>query len=280
MPATLFPRLLRPFALLCACALAPTLHAQTTETGLKARLLNHPLYLRGFWSGDKLHFNPVGQLIGTSPTVSFTLAGFDLKTVQLKGRKLILDGRRIGLEFTKDKPIRVPLSVGRPGDLEEEHLHLEIDGGPNGDYSQALDAIFVDGLPDLVPLLPLHWQPYAHSVFLNEPPTPRPIHPENIPATAIPKRIGGGVKPPKLLGQAEPQFNPAARALKYSGASLVNLWVRTDGTVTHATVVRALGLGLDEQALAAVERYSFAPALEGDKPVLVELNVEVNFQIF
>ena len=36
----------------------------------------------------------------------------------------------------------------------------------------------------------------------------------------------------------------------------------------------------DEKALEAVRQYKFKPAMENGKPVLVELNVEVNFQIF
>jgi len=41
-----------------------------------------------------------------------------------------------------------------------------------------------------------------------------------------------------------------------------------------------VGMGLDEKAIEAVKQYKFRPAMEGGKPVLVELNIEVNFQIF
>jgi protein TonB len=39
-------------------------------------------------------------------------------------------------------------------------------------------------------------------------------------------------------------------------------------------------MGLDDNAIKAVQQYRFKPAMEGGKPVPVELNVEVNFQIF
>ena len=39
-------------------------------------------------------------------------------------------------------------------------------------------------------------------------------------------------------------------------------------------------MGLDEKAVAAVKQYRFKPAMEGGKPVMVEMNVEVTFQIF
>ena len=40
------------------------------------------------------------------------------------------------------------------------------------------------------------------------------------------------------------------------------------------------GPWVDEKAMAAVKQYRFKPALEDGKPVLVELNIEVTFQIF
>jgi protein TonB len=39
-------------------------------------------------------------------------------------------------------------------------------------------------------------------------------------------------------------------------------------------------MGLDDKAVAAVKLYRFKPAMEGGKPVPVELNVQVDFQIF
>jgi hypothetical protein len=37
-------------------------------------------------------------------------------------------------------------------------------------------------------------------------------------------------------------------------------------------------MGLDEKAVQAVKQYRFKPAMENEKPVPVELKVEVNFQ--
>jgi TonB family protein len=46
-------------------------------------------------------------------------------------------------------------------------------------------------------------------------------------------------------------------------------------------VVRPLGMGLDEEALKAVRKYKFKPALmDGKTPVPVEINMEVNFRIY
>src|ERR1700678_2704057 len=95
-----------------------------------------------------------------------------------------------------------------------------------------------------------------------------------------PRRIGGGVSAPQLIFQVEPEFSEEARKAKAAGNVLVNLWVDEQGHPTHVHVIRGVGMGLDEKAVEAVKQYKFKPAMENGKPVLVELNVEVNFQIF
>jgi len=95
-----------------------------------------------------------------------------------------------------------------------------------------------------------------------------------------PRRIGGGVSQPQLIFSVEPEFSEEARKAKFQGNVLVNLWVGTDGLPSHVRVIRALGMGLDEKAMEAVRQYRFKPAMENGKPVLTEVNVEVNFQIF
>ena len=95
-----------------------------------------------------------------------------------------------------------------------------------------------------------------------------------------PRRIGGGVSAPQLIYSVEPEFSEEARKAKVAGNVLVNLWVDQNGNPSHVHVIRGVGMGLDEKAVEAVRQYRFKPALENGKPVLVELNVEVNFQIF
>jgi len=79
------------------------------------------------------------------------------------------------------------------------------------------------------------------------------------------RRPGGGVSAPQVLYQPEPEFSEEARKAKVSG---------------NVRVLRGIGLGLDEKAIDAVRRYKFKPAMENGKPVVVEMQVEVNFQIF
>jgi protein TonB len=94
------------------------------------------------------------------------------------------------------------------------------------------------------------------------------------------RRIGGGVSAPVVLFAPEPEFSEEARKAKVAGNVLVYLQVDASGHPTHVHVLRGIGLGLDEKAVEAVRQYKFKPAMENGHPVPVEMNVEVNFQIF
>ena len=45
-------------------------------------------------------------------------------------------------------------------------------------------------------------------------------------------------------------------------------------------VISAVGFGLDEEAMKAVSRYKFRPAMRAGVPVSVEISVEVSFRIY
>jgi protein TonB len=94
------------------------------------------------------------------------------------------------------------------------------------------------------------------------------------------RRIGGGVSEPVLTYKVDPEFSEEARKAKFMGVVLVNLVVDTKGLPENVRLVRGVGMGLDEKAIEAVKQYRFKPAMENGKPVPVQLNVEVNFQIF
>jgi len=94
------------------------------------------------------------------------------------------------------------------------------------------------------------------------------------------RRIGGGVSAPVVLFQPEPEFSEEARKAKVQGNVLVYLQVDPQGRPQHVRVLRGIGMGLDQKAIEAVRNYKFKPAMENGHPVTVEMNIEVNFQIF
>jgi len=82
------------------------------------------------------------------------------------------------------------------------------------------------------------------------------------------------------IHEVEPEFSEEARRAKFMGVVTVNLIVDDKGMPQNVHVLRSVGMGLDDKAVEAVKQYRFKPAMEAGKPVPVQLNVEVNFQIF
>ena len=70
------------------------------------------------------------------------------------------------------------------------------------------------------------------------------------------KSVGGGVKGPVVIKQPEPQFSEEARQKKISGVVTVSLIVDAKGVPQNVHVTRGVGMGLDENAVKAVKKYS------------------------
>ncbi len=92
--------------------------------------------------------------------------------------------------------------------------------------------------------------------------------------------VGGGVSPPRVLYQPEPEFSEEARKAKYQGVCTLGLIVGADGRPSNIRVLSSLGMGLDEKAIEAVKNWKFEPAMKDGHPVRVEIAVEVDFHLY
>lgn len=92
-------------------------------------------------------------------------------------------------------------------------------------------------------------------------------------------RVGGGVSAPRVIYSVAPQFTPEARQADYQGAVSIQLIVDSQGYPQDIRVVRHLGMGLDERAVAAVRQYRFSPAMYQGHPVSVQMIIDVDFHL-
>jgi TonB family protein len=92
-------------------------------------------------------------------------------------------------------------------------------------------------------------------------------------------RIGGGVSAPTLIYKVEPEYSEEARKAKYQGTVVLYVVVNEKGLPMDLKIVRALGLGLDEKAIEAVQKWRFRPGYLNGKPVKVAATIEVNFRL-
>jgi TonB family protein len=107
-----------------------------------------------------------------------------------------------------------------------------------------------------------------------------PPPPDYVPPAPGTVRIGDDVSAPVVLKAPEAEFSEEARRKQASGKVLVYLIVNEKGVPEDVRVLRGAGLGMDEKAVEAVKKYRFKPAMRAGMPVRVEMNVEVNFQVF
>lgn len=92
-------------------------------------------------------------------------------------------------------------------------------------------------------------------------------------------RIGGGVSAPSVLSKVEPEYSEEARKAKWQGTVILALVVDDQGRPQNLKVLRSLGLGLDQKAIEAVEKWRFKPGMKDGKPVPVMATIEVNFRL-
>ncbi len=92
--------------------------------------------------------------------------------------------------------------------------------------------------------------------------------------------VGGGVSPPRVIYQVDPEFSEEARKAKYQGTCTLMLVVDTNGRPRNIRVASSLGMGLDEKAIEAVKQWRFEPSQKDGHPVPVEIAVEVEFHLY
>ncbi len=92
-------------------------------------------------------------------------------------------------------------------------------------------------------------------------------------------KIGGGVSAPSVLFKVEPEYSEEARKAKFQGTVVLFVIVDEKGIPRDLKVLRALGLGLDQKAIEAVEKWKFRPGMKDGRPVPVQATIEVNFRL-
>jgi protein TonB len=89
-----------------------------------------------------------------------------------------------------------------------------------------------------------------------------------------------GVTVPQVIFNPEPSFSEEARKTKAQGIVLLLLVVGKDGHPYDIHVGQSLGMGLDEKAIEAVNRWRFRPGTLNGQPVATRIAVQVDFHLY
>jgi TonB family protein len=90
----------------------------------------------------------------------------------------------------------------------------------------------------------------------------------------------GGVVPPKATYTPEPEFSKEAQKAKFQGTVILSIVVDKAGNVSRIRLERALGMGLDENAMEEMKTWRFNPATRKGQPVALEMNIEISFNLY
>jgi TonB family protein len=95
------------------------------------------------------------------------------------------------------------------------------------------------------------------------------------------QKPGNGVTYPRLVREVKPNYTRAAMDAKIQGAVWLEAVVLEDGTVGTVRVTKSLDTehGLDEEAVKAMKQWTFKPGTKDDKPVPVQIEVEMTFRL-
>jgi TonB family protein len=136
----------------------------------------------------------------------------------------------------------------------------------------ALDKIFAQGFDErLMASMPDFWKLYYQAVA--DKADYRPKDPAVLRQNTVDKKA-------RLLSTFEPESNEYAQTNAVAGMALYHTVIGADGKPGEIAVGRPIGFGLDENAVEAIRKASFAPAMKDGKAVPVMLDLVVQFRIY
>jgi len=276
------------------CAVAQT-DPKDLAKALEPELMGNVFMLRGFPSEKDLKFDSQCNPIGTVHQGSWTLGEMQVEKIEAKGDEVILTGRRSGFAWDATtgqmRKVRLEKGKGKDGDIK---VRITI-AGPFSDQpaefvKRVKVSIFIVDFQEMQNLTPSYWHNYLTGTTNKK--TSETDASKTKPASDLDLaaktangepiyRVGKGhVSAPKPVYSPDPSYTEAARAARFQGVSVLSAVVLSTGQIADVQIVRPLGLGLDDQAVAVVKTWRFEPAKRDNEPAAVAINIEVSFKLY
>jgi TonB family protein len=233
-------------------------YADSLKDALNHQYKKQVLALRTpFTHGDQ-KFDSTGKPLSHPESKWLLYGGLYVDKISLSSKQLRIEGRRVGLGTDKNnKPVLVPMSKGVRVEIELDQPLTSIDQAQN-----LLDRVFY---------------PQTET---DEHAKPELRRADRSAQQTIYQAGKDDVKYPKATYTPDPDFSERARRAKHQGTVILNIVVDEKGNVTRVRLDRALGDGLDENAMESVKDWRFSPATRNGQPVAVAMNVEVSFNLY
>lgn len=137
---------------------------------------------------------------------------------------------------------------------------------------EALNNVFATRIDSrMIAAMPPYWQRYFISKRDRQ---------EFIPSNPDILQVGGDVSAPVLLNGIDPSSSRLAQKFGVAGLTLFRTVIDASGKPVEVAIARPIGFGLDENAVEAIKRSRFKPAMKDGRPVPVVTDLVVTFRIF
>lgn len=274
---------------------APAQDLHSVEDKLRAEFQDKVLTFRHFPCGSRLHLRADGSLVDDQTCPSWTTHGrIRVDRLSLGGNGVHIKAHRLFLAYDlkserffdilqmqKGDPLASQFRPLRDKDgwkkvTKASEVQLDIESPAESSLS-GFEGVFgkifsAPGAP-LSEVVPDYWQAVVRK--------DEGDRSWKAPASArAVGKVGPGVNHPNAIFQPDPAYSQTAREAGYEGTLVLWLIVEADGKPGEIQVARPLGLGLDDQAVAAVRTWKFEPATKDGVPVPVQINVEVTFRMY
>lgn len=250
------------YSWLLAVSLACTSLASAEGVGdlLNQHYAKQVLALRNPVIEGEESFDSSGRPLTTPSANEWTVSGgIYVQRIRLSPDRLLLEGPPV-VFVGRDKRDKVMIeALGKPVKL---HVHLDQPLTTLNQVQAVLGRIFLLGEDPLLHKVEFRRADYGNS------------------SDQSLFRIGqNGTKAPVPIDTPSPSFSVQARQGKYNVTVLLVVTVDARGTISRIRVERAVGRGLDEQAIDAVKTWRFKPATRNGQPVPIKMSVEVAFNL-
>lgn len=247
---------------------------QDLRDGLRKTMVHNIVVLKHFYRDDTIRFDSAGKLIESSNLGPWTVyAKLRIDNIHLEHRALRIEGRRIAVRFD---------GSGHPNDLLSSDrctifIPLTETINDSAIVQSAVPQLFLGPNEKLSSFVPDYWKASLSAMEETGSAFVLKDRTDWHPMTA---KIGGDVLPPRAIYAPDPEYTDPARNARLQGTIVFQMVVTEAGEVGDFLLERPLGLGLDDQAAAALRTWKFKPATKGGKPIAARLHVEVNFHLY
>ncbi|MFL5320818.1 MAG: energy transducer TonB [Myxococcaceae bacterium] len=84
---------------------------------------------------------------------------------------------------------------------------------------------------------------------------------------------------PEVSGEVKVPYPEEARKAEIEGTVLMKVTIDNEGKVVDVKLLKGVGYGLDEAAMAAMKRFKFKPAIKGGEAVSTTITYPYNFEL-